>query len=341
MAAVKLQPRLIVLLVEIERRVRRNAEQRRIGNRSLRLRMEDLHRVLPLVELVLEELVVLFFLDIGLILRPERLHRVQRADLRLLLRLRVLDGLAVLILRNLLRLELHLDRIAHIVGVFLHEALDLVLIRKVLLSRIARKLLRERDRDGRAALFFLRLFDCIVAVSSRLPFPSLPLARLARYDSHLVRYHERRIEADAELTDHLFVIDALAALLRLLELLEERLCTGLCDRTDILDELLFVHADAIIGNRKRMALLVRHEEDLERVIPLEQIAVREALEMRLVDGVGSIRDELPQKDLVIRVNAVNHEVKELLCLRLKFMRLFCHSIVSLSLRCHGSAAASV
>ena len=80
-----------------------------------------------------------------------------------------------------------------------------------------------------------------------------------------------------------------------------------------------------------MALLVRHEEDLERIVPLEQIAVREALEMRLVDGVGSIRDELPQENLVIRINAVNHQIEELLCLRLKFMRLFCHSVVSLSL----------
>jgi hypothetical protein len=203
------------------------------------------------------------------------------------------------------------------------------------------KLVGKVERDVRAALLPLGLLDGIAAVGGGLPLPGLLLAGLARHDGHAVRHHEGRVEAHAELADHFLVIDIPAVLLGLLELLEESLRAGLRDRADVLDELLLVHTDAIIGNRERMALLIRHEEDLEDVVPLEQIAVREALEMRLVDGVGSIRDELPQENLVIRVNAVNHEVKELLCLRLKFMCLFCHSIVSLSLRCHGSAAASV
>ena len=64
MAAVELQARLVVRLIEVERRMCRDGQECRVLDRAFGLRVEDLHRVFPLVELMLEELVVLFFLDV-------------------------------------------------------------------------------------------------------------------------------------------------------------------------------------------------------------------------------------------------------------------------------------
>ena len=180
------------------------------------------------------------------------------------------------------------------------------------------------QRDGRAALIELALFNRVGAVGRGLPLPGLLLACLARHDCHVVGHHEGRVEADTELADHFFVSQVFVLLLRLLELFEEGLRAGLRDRTDVLDELFAVHADAVIGNRQRVLLGIRRQEDLEVLIAFEQAAVRQALEMSLVDCIGCIGDELTQENLVIRVDGVNHEVQQLFRLRLEFMCFFCH-----------------
>ena len=149
MARIELDARLIVRLVEIERCAGRDLEERRILHRALRLRVENLHRSFPLVELIAEEIVVLLGFDLRLRTRPERLHRVQRAQLRLLDLLRTLDDFALIVARHLLCRHVHADRIAHVVGVLLYEALKHKRIRVVRLA--LRELLREVDCHRRAA----------------------------------------------------------------------------------------------------------------------------------------------------------------------------------------------
>ena len=232
--------------------------------------------------------------------------------------------LAVLVLRCLLEGEVHLDRVADVVAVLLDEALELVVVREVLLGFLAAERILEVQRDGRAALRLLALLNGVGAVCIRLPLPGLLLACLARHDRHMVRDHEGRVEADAELADHLFVRQVLVLLFRLLELLKESLRAGLRDRADVLDELITVHADAVVGDCQRVLLCIRRQEDLEGLIAFEQAAVCQALEMRFIDCIRCIGDELAQEDLVIRVDGMDHEVEQLLCLRLEFMCFFCH-----------------
>ena len=57
-------------MIKVEGCMCGNEEQRRVLDRAFRLRVEDLHRVFPLVELILQELVVFLGLDIALVLRP-------------------------------------------------------------------------------------------------------------------------------------------------------------------------------------------------------------------------------------------------------------------------------
>ena len=149
MTRVELDARLIVRLIEIERCAGRDLEERRILHRALRLRVENLHRSFPLVELIAEEIVVLLGFDLRLRTRPERLHRVQRAQLRLLDLLRTLDDFALIVARHLLCRHVHADRIAHVVGVLLYETLKHERIRVVRLALC--ELLREVDCHRRAA----------------------------------------------------------------------------------------------------------------------------------------------------------------------------------------------
>ena len=77
-----------------------------------------------------------------------------------------------------------------------------------------------------------------------------------------------------------------------------------------------------------MRRLIRHEEDLRTLIALSQCAVRQGSEMQLVERIRRVGNKLPQKDLVIRIDGMNHQVEKLFCFCLKFMLYLCHEKIS-------------
>ena len=77
-----------------------------------------------------------------------------------------------------------------------------------------------------------------------------------------------------------------------------------------------------------MRRLVGHEEDFRAVVPLAHGAVRQSREMQLVERVRCVGNKLPEKDLVIRIDGMNHQVEKLFCFCLKFMLYFCHEKLS-------------
>jgi hypothetical protein len=42
----------------------------------------------------------------------------------------------------------------------------------------------------------------------------------------------------------------------------------------------------------------------------EQLGPRDRLVAQLVAGIGGVRDELPEKDLLVRIDGVHHQVQE-------------------------------
>ena len=144
------------------------------------------------------------------------------------------------------------------------------------------------DRHRRAARLLLRVLNRIAAVARRLPARRLRLTGTARHDRHALRDHERGVEAHAELTDQILVRCAAALLLRLRELLHERLRARLCNRADVLHNLCTRHADAVIGDRERLAVLIRNEENLVVLVALKDVAVRQALKVELVDRIRRV-----------------------------------------------------
>ena len=222
MARIELQPGLVIGVIQVERRRPRNVKERGVFDRSFRLRVKDVHRVFPFPKLVLIKLVVFFRRDVLLIPRPKRLHGIERPPLDLLFRLSTLDDLAVFVPWQLFRLKVHTDRIAHIVGILFYKPLQAVLIGKVFLRLVTIEFLGEMQSDRRPPFFLFRRLYAECAAAVRLPSHRFFLARAARHDNDFFRHHECRIEADAELADHVLIAKRRVALLRFLELFQKR-----------------------------------------------------------------------------------------------------------------------
>ena len=75
------------------------------------------------------------------------------------------------------------------------------------------------------------------------PAPALAVARLAAQHLDPVGDHESRIEADPELANQIHVLLRVAG-----QLADEGCRAGTRDRAEVFDQLVVVHADAVVGN---------------------------------------------------------------------------------------------
>ena len=129
-------------------------------------------------------------------------------------------------------------------------------------------------------------------------------AGLAARDGDLVRDHERRIEADAELADQA------AAVLGLVELADEGAGAGAGDGAEVVDQLLPVHADAVVGDGQRAGRLVAADADRQHRVLGDEFGLGDRLVTELVAGVGRVRDQLAQEDVALGVDRVHHHVEQ-------------------------------
>ena len=130
--------------------------------------------------------------------------------------------------------------------------------------------------DACAALLTLDVLDREFSLSIGLPAHCLIGTRPASIDCDLVGNDERGIEADTELPDQLCVVLLIAG-----HLFKEfgRARTG--DRTQVVDQFLARHADAVIRDGQQAVFLVDVDTDRQLVFT-EQFRLRERLEAELV-----------------------------------------------------------
>ena len=186
------------------------------------------------------------------------------------------------------------------------------------------------EDDRRPVLRFLAFFEGIFAAARRFPLVSLRFAGLAGNDGDRIGDHEGRIEADTELADEVLI--RIAAVLGFLQLFEEGLGPGLGDSAEVIHQILFIHAQAVVGNGQRMAVSIGRQVDFKARVPFEEIAVGQGLIMEFIDRIGGVGNQFPQEDFVICINRVDHEVQQLLRFSLKFMGFFCHGKTLLCIR---------
>ena len=274
--------------------------------------MDGQQGVLPVAKLGLIELVVLLVLDLALGALPDGDHGVDGLPLldRLVLRLVVLAGVLRLGL-GLAVLHLHADGVADVVRIFLNEAGELVGFQILVVFLFLAVGLDGHDHVGTHGVLFARL-DGVAVHTLGLPLVSGVRAVSLGDHGDFVGHHEGRVEAHAELADDVDL--GVVGLLRLLLELER---AALGDGAQVVFHLLLGHADAIVGHGEGAGFLVRHDNDLEVVAVQAHLVVGEGTVGQLVDGVAGVGDDLPQEDLFMGIDRIDHQVHQSLGLGLK------------------------
>jgi hypothetical protein len=141
-------------------------------------------------------------------------------------------------------------------------------------------------------------------------------ARLARAHLDPVGDDERGIEPHAELAD-----EGGGLLLITREGAEELRRARARDGPQVRDRLLAAHADAVIGHRDGARGGVGIDADAEFGVLAQKLAVRDGREAHPVAGIGGVGDQLPQEDLAVAVERVDHELQQLTHLGLEAVGL--------------------
>ena len=89
-------------------------------------------------------------------------------------------------------------------------------------------------------------------------------------------------------------------------------------------QLLFGHADAVIGDSQQAIVLIAGEQDAEIALVHAHGGIGQALIIKFVDGIRSVGDQLTQEDLLVGVDGVDHHVHQLFgfCLKLFLFHMF-------------------
>jgi hypothetical protein len=180
--------------------------------------------------------------------------------------------------------------------------------------------LTQVQADLGTALFLFHRMDGVFAFAVRLPAGSLVFAQAGttRGNRDLIGDDKNRIEADAELADEeLGILLAIAG-----QALEKLMGARFGNRSQIIDDLLTGHPDAVIADGNGPLALAVFDLDRELCVPFEQAVVAKRLEPEFFHGIGGVGDQLPQKDLLVAVQGMHHEIQQLLDLGLKAEGLF-------------------
>ena len=152
-----------------------------------------------------------------------------------------------------------------------------------------------------------------------LPHPGLLAAPGPGDDGHVVSHHKSGVEAHAELSDD---VDFIRRLVVLTETGLELARAAAGDGAQVGLQVLPAHAHAVVRHGEQPPLLVGHDGDFQ-VLPLHAHAVvGEGLVGQLVLGVAGVGDELPEKNFLVGVDGVDHQVQQPLGFRLEL--LLCH-----------------
>ena len=173
--------------------------------------------------------------------------------------------------------------------------------------------------DIGARRLLLALGDGVAIRASGLPHPRLLRAIGPGDDGDRVRHHKGGVEAHAELTDHIHLGGRLVVPLQLLLELEG---AALGDGAQVGLQLVLRHAHSVVGHGEGPLLLVGNDGDLQ-ILALDLYAViGEGTVGQLVLCVAGVGDDLPQKDLLVGVDGVDHQIHQPLGLRLELF--LCH-----------------
>ena len=319
--AVELESGLEVPGVEIVGGFGGDEQHRLVGDVTLNVDSDHGDRVLVVMELVLVELDAFRIVDLRLRFLPDRDHAVDDlvdvgGNVSLL-------GLTLLVLLSgllpLAFLHDHVDRPADVIGILLDELPEPVGLQEFTVFLAVGILFDVHDDIGSDGIL-LTGGDRVSVDSVALPYAALLGSGGFGDDGHLVGDHKCGIESDSELSDGLTIGSFVEGFLELQG-------TAVCDVTEILLHLLGSHSDSVVGYGDSACILVDGDVDLQIVPVHAEGLVAERLVVQFVDSIGSVGNELPEENLLVGVDGVDHHIQDAFgfCLEL----FLCHFTTSL------------
>ena len=300
-AGVELQPLFVLPGVVVHGSGLGDEQQGRVSGGALGGGADHLQGLLPVVEFFLVEGPQLLVADFGTGLLPDGGHAVEGFGLEYGLVLRVLAVHAGALF-HLGVLHFHENGIADVVGILLHQLLHPELIQELAVPLVLGVGLQVQGDGGPVALFGAG-GDLVAGKALGLPVPGLLRAEGPGVHRDTLAHHEGGVEPYAELADDVHVL----LLFRLLLELEG---TAAGDDAQVLVQLFLGHADAVIGDGNGAGLLVHLQADGEILPGKAGGAVLQRAVIQLVNGVAGVGDQLPEKDLLVGVNGVDHQVQQ-------------------------------
>ncbi len=300
---VQLQAPRRFAMVQVERRAARHVEQRGVFQLAFDLVVAPAQRVLEVMGDVLVELLVFLVLHLGARTGPQRAGAVDRFPFRLG---RLVGLFAVEFLGQL-------DRQSDVIGVFLDHVAQAPAIGELLLA-----LFQVKD-DAGTALGLVDGSDVELALALRRPVHPFAgrLAGATGVDIDLVGDDEGAVETDAELADQVRILLLVAR-----QVLQEVGGPGLGDGAQVSHHILAAHADAVVFQGDGVGFLVEADADLQLGAALEQLGIGQGFETQLVGGVRGVGNQFAEEDFLVRIERMNHQVKQLLHFSLKAQCLF-------------------
>ena len=167
--------------------------------------------------------------------------------------------------------------------------------------------------------------DGISPVRCRFPLPAFFFTGLTGHQRYLIRYHKSGIKADTELSDQVLIhcifrgavlsssisgglFGLFRQLIRFGQPGQKFSGPGLGDSADIFDDFLFVHTYARICNGQGMFFRVRGQTDFKFFFAFQQFRIGQRRKAQFIHSIAGIGNQLPQKNLMIGIDGMNHQI---------------------------------
>ena len=232
---VQLQAVFMIAIPHIPRRLRRDIQQAGVLLLTFNAVVAPGQRIAVIVGNVLIKLVVFVVFDFRLIARPQRLGFVNFLPAN--------DGFAV----NVFAL-FNFHRQRDVIGVFADDRTHAPVVEEIVLA------FAQVQRDLGTAIGFVNVGNGIFAFASGFPEDAVfgAVARRAGTDGNFIGNNKRRIEAHAELANQLAVFRLVRA-----HGLKERFGAGLGDGAEMVDDLIAIHTNAVIGDGQGAVVFIK------------------------------------------------------------------------------------
>ena len=104
--------------------------------------------------------------------------------------------------------------------------------------------------------------------------------------------------------------------------------TGFGDSPQIGDQIVTAHTDTVVSDSDRPVFFIKADPNFQIGITTQQAGITQHIVAQLINRIAGIGDQLTQENFRMRIERMDHQVQQLLHLRLEPHNLFWFTILS-------------